>query len=170
MKDQGLVLVDGANLYKTMRRLKWDLDWAKVLKWHREDGLFRLYYFTAIKDRTEGEDSLAPTFDWMDYHGITMVTKPVKVFNDSSGTTYKGNMDVEIVICALELIDVYDWIVLYTGDGDFKPLVTYLKSKGKFVTIVSSTETTPSSVSDDLRREADQFLELMNLKEKLSRI
>jgi uncharacterized LabA/DUF88 family protein len=108
--------------------------------------------------------------DWLDYNGYTMVTKPTKEFIDAAGRKkIKGNMDIELAVDAMELADHLDHIVLFSGDGDFRSLVEALQHKGKRVSVVSTLATNPPMVADELRRQADQFIDLANLQEEIGR-
>jgi uncharacterized LabA/DUF88 family protein len=99
-----------------------------------------------------------------------MVTKPTKEFVDATGRRkIKGNMDIELAVDAMELSDYLDHIVLFSGDGDFRSLVEALQHKGKRVSVVSTLSTNPPMVADELRRQADQFIDLANLQEEIGR-
>jgi uncharacterized LabA/DUF88 family protein len=69
----------------------------------------------------------------------------------------------------MELSEYLDHIVLFSGDGDFRSLVEALQHKGKRVSVVSTLATTPPMVADELRRQADQFIDLANLHEEIGR-
>jgi uncharacterized LabA/DUF88 family protein len=99
-----------------------------------------------------------------------MVTKPTKEFTDASGRRkIKGNMDIELAVDAMRLADSLDHIVLFSGDGDFRGLVAALQQKGKRVSVVSTLQTQPSMVADELRRQADQFVDLADLEALICR-
>jgi uncharacterized LabA/DUF88 family protein len=108
--------------------------------------------------------------DWLDYNGYTMVTKPTKEYTDASGRRkIKGNMDIELTVDAMELADHLDHIVLFSGDGDFRSLVAALQQKGKRVSVVSTLQTQPPMVADELRRQADQFIDIAELEKDICR-
>jgi uncharacterized LabA/DUF88 family protein len=99
-----------------------------------------------------------------------MVTKPAKEFTDSTGRRkVKGNMDIELTVDAMEIAQFVDHIVLFSGDGDFKPLVEALQRRGVRVSIVSTIRSQPPMIADDLRRQADNFIELDDLREVIGR-
>ena len=118
------VFIDGANLYATSRGLGADIDYKRLLKEFQSRGnLLRAFYYTALIEDQE-YSSIRPLLDWLDYNGYTVVTKNVKEFIDSSGRRkVKGNMDIELAVDAMELASHVDHIVLFSGDGDFRPLV-----------------------------------------------
>jgi uncharacterized LabA/DUF88 family protein len=164
------LFIDGANLYATSRALGFDIDYRKLLKSFQERGHFiRAYYYTALIEDQE-YSSIRPLIDWLDYNGYKVVTKPAKEFTDSAGRRkIKGNMDIELTIDALELSDVVEHYVIFSGDGDFRTLVEALQRRGRKVSIVSTIASQPPMISDDLRRQADSFIDLMSLKAEIGR-
>jgi uncharacterized LabA/DUF88 family protein len=108
--------------------------------------------------------------DWLDYNGYRVVTKPTKEFVDSAGRRkVKGNMDIELAIDALELAPYIDHMILFSGDGDFRSLIEALQRRGVRVTVVSTIATQPPMVADELRRQADEFLDITQLIAKIGR-
>jgi uncharacterized LabA/DUF88 family protein len=164
------VFIDGANLYATSRGLGVDIDYKRLLKEFQSRGnLLRAFYYTALIEDQE-YSSIRPLLDWLDYNGYTVVTKPVKEFTDSTGRRkVKGNMDIELAVDAMELANHVDHIVLFSGDGDFRPLVEAIQRRGVRVTVVSTISTQPPMVADELRRQADVFLDLAELMPKIGR-
>ena len=129
----------------------------------------RAYYYTALVEDQE-YSSIRPLIDWLDYNGYKVVTKPAKEFTDSTGRRkIKGNMDIELTVDALELAEYVDHYVIFSGDGDFRTLVEALQRRGRKVSIVSTMASQPPMISDDLRRQADNFIDLMSLKGELGR-
>ncbi len=164
------IFVDGANLYATAKALGFDVDYKKLLNLFRVKGqLVRALYYTALAEDQE-YSSIRPLVDWLDYNGFTMVTKPTKEFTDSLGRRkIKGNMDIELTVDAMRMADVVDHIVLFTGDGDFRALVAALQLKGKRVSVISTLQTQPAMVADELRRQADQFIDIADLEGSICR-
>jgi uncharacterized LabA/DUF88 family protein len=164
------LFIDGANLYATAKALGFDIDYKRLLLHFRGQGqLVRALYYTALVEDQE-YSSIRPLIDWLDYNGYTMVTKPTKEFTDATGRRkLKGNMDIELAVDAMELSEHLDHIVLFSGDGDFRSLVEALQHKGKRVSVVSTLTTTPPMVADELRRQADQFIDLAFLQEEIGR-
>ncbi|HCI46878.1 MAG TPA: NYN domain-containing protein [Rhodospirillaceae bacterium] len=164
------MFIDGANLYHAARNLDFDIDYKSLLRWATERGrLIRAYYYTAI-DEDQEYSPLKPLVDWLDYNGYTMVTKPPKEFTDSTGRRKtRSNMDVELAVDVMELAPYLDHVMLFSGDGDFHPLVEAIQRKGIRVTVVSTTKTSPPMVSDELRRTADNFFDLSDLAKQFSR-
>jgi uncharacterized LabA/DUF88 family protein len=129
----------------------------------------RAFYYTAVIEDQEFS-SIRPLLDWLDYNGFTVVTKPTKEFIDANGhRKVKGNMDVELAVNAMELADLVDHIVLFSGDGNFRSLVEAVQRRGVRVTVVSTISSQPPIVADELRRQADKFTDLLELQSKLGR-
>ena len=168
--DRLAVFIDGANLYSAARSLQLELDFKRMNDWFAARArLVRTYYYTAI---IEGEEfsPVRPLVDWLDYNGFTVVTKPVKRFTDAEGRTRnKGNMDIEIAVDMLGLADRLDHAVLFSGDGDFRPLVEAMQRQGVRVSVVSTIRSQPPMIADELRRQADNFIELDALREVIGR-
>lgn len=164
------LFIDGANLYATSKSLGFDVDYKRLLALFRQKGhLVRALYYTALSEDQE-YSSIRPLIDWLDYNGFTMVTKPTKEFTDSSGRRkVKGNMDIELAVDAMRLAESLDHIVLFSGDGDFRGLVAALQQRGKRVSVVSTLQTQPAMVADELRRQADQFIDLADLEQTIGR-
>jgi uncharacterized LabA/DUF88 family protein len=164
------LFIDGANLYATTKGLGFDIDYKRLLKEFQSRGyLMRAFYYTALIEDQE-YSSIRPLLDWLDYNGYTVVTKPVKEFTDSTGRRkIKGNMDIELAVEAMELAPHLDHMVLFSGDGDFRPLVEAVQRRGVRVTVVSTISTQPPMIADELRRQADVFLDLVELMPKVGR-
>src|SRR3974377_1454738 len=164
------LFIDGANLYATAKALSFDIDYKRLLTLFRGKGLLLIaLYYTALAEEQE-YSSIRPLIDWLDYNGYSMVTKPTKEFTDASGRRkIKGNMDIELAVDAMELADHLDHIVLFSGDGDFRTLVEALQHKGKRVSVVSTLTTQHPMVADELRRQADQFIDLSDLQKDICR-
>ena len=164
------IFIDGANLYSAARALGFDIDFKRLRTEFAGKGrLIRAFYYTAMFDDQE-YSPLRPLVDWLDYNGFTMVTKPTKEYTDASGRRkIKGNMDIELAIDVMEMASHVDHIVLFSGDGDFRRLVEAVQRKGVRVTVVSTLRSQPPMVSDDLRRQADIFIELQDLQPLIQR-
>jgi len=164
------LFIDGANLYATAKSLGFDIDFKRLLTLFQSKGrLARALYYTALVEDQE-YSSIRPLIDWLGYNGFTVVTKPAKEFTDASGRRkVKGNMDIELAVQAMQLAPSLDHIVLFSGDGDFRSLVAALQQMGKRVSVVSTLQTQPPMVADELRRQADQFVDLAELENEVAR-
>ena len=165
------VFIDGANLYAAAKNLEFDIDYKRLLGWiSSQSRLVRAFYYTALVEDQE-YSPLRPLVDWLDYNGYTMVTKPAKEFTDTAGRRkIKGNMDIELAIDMMDLAEHVDHIVLFSGDGDFRRLVESVQRKGVRVTVVSTIRTQPPMVADELRRQADQFIDLIDMSNFIERM
>lgn len=164
------IFIDGSNLYAAAKALEIDIDYKRLLGWSSARGrLVRSFYYTALVEDQE-YSPLRPLVDWLDYNGYSMVTKPAKEFTDQFGRKkIKGNMDIELAIDMMEMAEKVDHIMLFSGDGDFRRLIEAVQRKGVRVTVVSSVKTSPPMVADDLRRQADHFLDLDILADYIMR-
>jgi uncharacterized LabA/DUF88 family protein len=164
------VFIDGPNLYATSKALGFDIDYKRLLTEFQARGtLVRAFYYTAIIEDQE-YSSIRPLVDWLDYNGYTVVTKATREFIDAAGRRkVKGNMDVELAVDAMELARHIDEMVLFSGDGDFRSLVKAVQRHGVRVAVVSSIAVQPPLVADDLRRQADVFIELKELQQRIGR-
>ncbi len=164
------LFIDGANLYQAARALGFDIDYRRLLTNFSTDcRLLRAYYYTALLDEQE-YSPIRPLVDWLEYNGYTMVTKPLKEYAQPLGRRkFKGNMDVEITVDAMEVSAHVDHVVLFSGDGDFRRLIEALQRRGIRVTVVSTIRTQPPMVADELRRQADFFLDLAELRPAIER-
>jgi uncharacterized LabA/DUF88 family protein len=160
------ILIDGANLFTAAKLLGFEVDYKRLLHEFRSRGsLLRAFYYTAVFEDGE-HPSLQPLMDWLAYNGFTVVTKPGKEFVDhTGGRKIKGNIKVELAIDAMEIAPHIDHMVLFSGDGDFRSLVKAVQRRGVRVTVVSSMPT----VAQELRRQADEFVDIVDLKDKIGR-
>lgn len=168
--EKTALFIDGANLYATTKSLGFDIDYKRLLKEFQSRGnLLRAFYYTALIEDQE-YSSIRPLLDWLDYNGYTVVTKAAKEFTDAMGRRkIKGNMDLELAVDVMELSDHLDHVVLFSGDGDFRPLVESVQRKGVRVTVISTISTQPPMIADELRRQADVFIDLAELSQKIGR-
>src|ERR1700716_4220326 len=165
------LFIDGANLYSAARGLAFDIDYKRLLDLFRSKGrLIRAFYYTALIEDQE-YSPIRPLVDWLDYNGYTMVTKPTKEYTDAAGRRkIKGNMDIELAIDVMEMAQYLDHIVLFSGEGDFRRLAEAVQRKGVRFTIVSTIRSAPPMVADELRRQADNFVELQDLSQSIMRV
>ena len=164
------LFIDGANLYATTKTLGFDVDYKRLLKEFQGRGnLLRAFYYTAIVEDQE-YSSVRPLIDWLGYNGYSVVTKASKEFIDAGGRRkIKGSMDIELTVDAMELAAHIDQMVLFSGDGDFRSMVQAVQRRGVRVTVISTVSSHPPMIADELRRQADVFIDLMELKVKVAR-
>ena len=170
-RDERLaLLIDGANLYSSAKALGFDIDYKLLRQEFVNRGkLLRAIYYTALVENDD-YSPIRPLADWLNYNGFTMVSKAAKEFTDSQGhKKIKGNMDVEITVDALELAPHVDHIVLFSGDGDFRPMIESVQRQGVRVSVVSTIRSQPPMIADELRRQCDNFIDLDDLRDAIGR-
>ena len=168
--DRIALFIDGANLYSASKGLGFDIDYKKLLAEFRTRGvLVRAYYYTALVE-DQDYSPIRPLVDWLDYNGFSLVTKSAREYTDSQGRKrWRGDMDIEIACDMLEMAGHVDHVVLFSGDGDFRRLVESVQRQGVRVTVVSTMKSQPPMASDDLRRQADSFVDLADLSSIIGR-
>jgi uncharacterized LabA/DUF88 family protein len=168
--DRIALFIDGSNLYSAAKSLGFDVDYRKLLEEFRRRGvLIRAYYYTALAEDEE-YSPIRPLVDWLDYNGYRLVTKAARQYTDSQGRKrWRGDMDVEIAVDMMEMSASADHMVLFSGDGDFQALVAAVQRRGARVTVVSTLKSQPPMASDDLRRQADEFVDLADLADIIGR-
>ena len=168
--DRLALFIDGANLYSAAKGLGFDIDYRKLLEEFRKRSvLVRAYYYTALVENEE-YSPIRPLVDWLDYNGYRLVTKAAREYTDSQGRKrWRGDMDVEIAVDMMEMADRIDHAVLFSGDGDFRRCVEAVQRRGVRVSVVSTIRSQPPMIADELRRQADQFLDLVSLQPLIAR-
>ena len=170
-KDERIaIFIDGPNLHATAKKLEMDVDYKRLLTHFAQTArLVRASYFTAIHENEEFQP-LRPLLDFMHYNGWNVVTKPAREFTTPDGTRKsKGNMTVELTVDAITLAPHIDHAILFSGDRDFCAMVAHLQTQGTRVSVASSVKTSPSFIADELRRSADAFIELDDLRDIIGR-
>lgn len=169
-EERMAMFIDGANLYAASRGLGFDIDYKRLLElFAGRARLVRAFYYTALVENEE-YSPIRPLVDWLDYNGYAMVTKPTKEYTDAFGRRkIKGNMDIELAIDVMEMSENVDHIMIFSGDGDFRRLVEAVQRRGKRVSVVSTMRSSPPMVADELRRQADNFIELADLMPHIAR-
>ncbi|MEQ9315109.1 MAG: NYN domain-containing protein [Henriciella sp.] len=170
-KDERLALfIDGAALYSSARALGLEIDFRKLLTEFTDRGrLLRANYYTTIVESDE-YSPVRPLVDWLAYNGFNVISKPAKEYTDRDGKRrFRGNMNVEISVDVVEAASHVDHIVLFSGDGDFRHAVEVAKRKGARVSVVASVKSQPPTIADELRREADVFIDLADMSRLFAR-
>ena len=169
LKNRIAIFIDGANLYSAAKALGFDIDFKRLLSEFQNRGtLLRAFYYTTKFPNSES--SVRPLVDWLDYNGYSVVTKTAQEVTDIGGRrTLRGNVAVELAVNAMELARYLEQVFLFSGDGCLRALVEALQSRGVHVTVVSTLSSQPPMIADELRRQADSFLELLDLQPKIGR-
>jgi len=158
------IFIDGPNLSLTLKLLRAEIDYRRILQYFGMRGrVVRAYYFSVI-DPEPHFQNIQPLIDWLDYNGFSVVTKAGRETTDPSGRRkLVGRTDVELTIAALEMADHIDQMVLFSGSADYRATLRAVQRKGVRTTVVSTLITNPSVVADELRRQADEFLDIATL-------
>jgi len=145
------VLIDVQNLYHSARNLyQAKVNFGEILKTAISGRKFIRAFAYVVRTKT-GEEK--PFFEALTKLGIETRVKDLQEFY---GGMKKADWDVGIVIDAIRTATSLDVIVLCSGDGDFTPLVEYLKNQGKRVEILAFGKTTSSK----LKETSDEFIDL----------
>ncbi|MGR4000672.1 MAG: NYN domain-containing protein [Alphaproteobacteria bacterium] len=165
------LFIDGVNSHITARELGFDIDFRKLHGLFSGQGrLIRCFYYTTIHE-DQNFMPLKPLIDWLDYNGYTMTTRTVRDYGGEQGgrAPKRYSMDVDLAVDMMEIAPHLDHIVLFSGAGGFRRLVEAVQRRGIRVTVVSTVATQPPMIADDLRRQADNFLDLSRIRGKIAR-
>ena len=164
------LFIDGANLAAATRMLDFEVDYKRLLeKFKNQGNLLRTSYYTAVLDDVT-YSSVCPLIDWLNYNGYTVVTGAAKDDTDSDGRRrVSGNMDVQLSVDAWEIARHVDQAVIFSGNGNLRYLVAAIQRRGVHVTVVSTIATRSPVIADELRRQADVFIDLMDIKAQICR-
>lgn len=163
------LFIDGANLSAASKSLGIDLDFKRIRAYFSANSkLVRAFYYTALLG-LDDHNPLKPLVDFLDYNGYQLVTKSAKVYEVDGERRIKGNLDIEMTVDMLECANHLDHLVLFTGDGDFRRAVEAVQRRGKHVTVVSTIRSRPAIMADELRRQADHFVDLEDLRDVFGR-
>lgn len=168
--DRLALFIDGPNLHASAKALGFDIDFKRLLEEFRKRGLLtRAYYYTTLVEDQE-YSPIRPLVDWLDYNGFSLVTKPAKEYVDREGRKrFRGDMHIELAVDMMELAPRLDHAVLFSGDSDFAPAIAAIQRKGVRATVVSTIKSQPPMAGDELRRQADSFVDLADLSDIIGR-
>ena len=164
------LFIDGANLYAAARNLGFDIDYRRLRDWFRgKSRLVRAYYYTVLIEDQE-YSPIRPLVDWLDYNGYSLVTKPAREYTDHAGRRrIRSSIDVELTVDMIEMADRLDHAVLFSGDGSYRRAIEAVQARGTRVTVVGTVRTSPPMAADELRRQADNFVDLVQLRADIER-
>lgn len=169
-RERVAVFIDGSELRATMTGMDIDVDFKKLRDYFQQScQLVRAVFYFIERDADDA--SLHPLSDWLDYNGYTTVA--CSGLDDGGDQTVrrrnKNFLNVRLTVDALEISPAVDHIVIFSGDSVLGPLVDALKWRGRRVSIISTLLLKPPMVADDLRRRADQFIDLADIAPALAR-
>jgi uncharacterized LabA/DUF88 family protein len=162
--EKTIVFIDGPDLHGIARSTGIDIDFKKLKTFFQErTHLVRAFYYTTVAVQDQ-QSTIKPLVDWLDYNGFTLVTKQARVRVAPDGRQHLNtNMRVELAVDAFDYAQTADHVVLFSSDSAYCHLVAALQRHGKRVTIVSTLSNHGATVADELRRQADQFIDLADL-------
>jgi uncharacterized LabA/DUF88 family protein len=168
--EKTIVFIDGPDLHGIARSTGVDIDFKKLKSFFQDrTHLVRAFYYTTVVVQDQ-HATIKPLVDWLEYNGFTLVTKPAKVRIAPDGRQHMNtNMRVELAVDALEFSQTADHVVLFSSDSAYCHLVATLQRRGKRVSIVSTLANNGTAVADDLRRQADQFIDLVDIAPSIRR-
>ena len=160
------IFIDVQNLYHSAKNLYQSrINYQELMKsLVGERKLIRALGYV-VKSESQNEDLTgeASFFDALLKAGIDLRMKDLQVY---PGGMKKADWDVGMAIDAIRMADSLDVVILVTGDGDFVPLVEYLKwGKGKLVEVAGFGRTTSSK----LRESTDLYIDLKEIPRILLR-
>lgn len=147
-KERIAIFVDSQNLYYSARMgYAAKVNYEKLLKLITENrNLIKAYAY--IVQAPDGD--VKPFATSLERIGYIVKIKDVRTRSDGSA---KANWDMGMALDILGILDRVDTIILASGDGDFVPLVDFIKTKNKRVEIFAFAENT----AYDLKEKADKF-------------
>lgn len=168
------VFIDASNLWATQKAKGKMFDFEKLkalLKSKYKATSIDIFYYSAYPAEGTRDYNLDAKHKFFTYlkKGLNFTVrkkelKRITVHTDNGDAIEeKGNMDVEMVIDALNFISKYDVAIFFSGDSDFLALVNYLKQKGKKVYIYSSR----NNISQELRTGGDGYIDILTIKEDI---
>ena len=165
------LFIDGANLYATTKTLGFDIDYKRLLKEFQSRGyLVRAFYYTALIEDQE-YSSIRPLIDWLDYNGYRVVTKPTKEFVDfdrpAQGQGQHGHRARDRRARARALSST-TWCCSRATAISARSS-RRCSAAACACSVVSTISTQPPMVADELRRQADEFMDLAHLIPKIGR-
>jgi uncharacterized protein (TIGR00288 family) len=145
------VLIDAQNMYHSAKNLYGArVNFKEVLKTAVAGRRLVRAIAYVIKTETGEEKTF---FEALAKSGIETKVKDLQIFY---GGLKKADWDVGITVDAVKLAPQLDALVLVTGDGDFLPLVEYLKGQGRQIEVIAFAK----SASTKLAEVADDFIDL----------
>lgn len=164
------LFIDGAHLYGASRNLGFDVDYKNLLGFFRRQArLVRASYYTSLLENDD-YSPLRPLVDWLGYNGYAVITKPAREFTDAAGRRrVRGDISVEMTVDVLSLAPRLDHAVIFAGDGDLRRMVEGAQQLGLRISVLSTIRTQPGMIADELRRQADQFIDLADIAPDITR-
>ena len=157
------IFIEGTDLEEAAHALGGAIDFRKLREIFSDRGeLLRASYYALTLDGSYF--SGRPLLDWLVYNGFTVRERAAPDTPGQRASQHaRGALAMELAIDVLDLAPHVGTVILFTGGGQFVPLLDSLKRRGPRVVIVSTIKTKPALISPDLRRMADEFVDLADL-------
>lgn len=159
------IFVDGNNMFYAQQKNGWFFDPRRVLAYFDDEQteLTNAFWYTGIKDPQDQRgfrDALISL-------GYTVRTKILKEYYDDNSGRYsqKANLDIEIVIDMFNTVELYDRVILFSGDGDFERAIELLRSKSTHITVIS----TEGMIARELRNVTDRYIDLNSIRKHIEK-
>lgn len=159
------LFIDGNNLYFVQRKLKWNIDFEKLLNYFKgNENFYNAFYYSGYDTTDQNQENFLKALTLI---GYTVRKKPLKTISSlDNEEKQKSNMDVEITLDLVVTSNHYDEAYLFSGDSDFESVIEYLRMIGKEVVVVS----TLGHIAIELRNAADRYVDLADLREYLEKV
>lgn len=170
LHERVVVFIDGFELYRATRALDLHIDFKRMRSFFAgKCKLIRMNYYVLAHDH-EDHDPTRKIADWLSYNGYNVLTKRAKEYiNDDGKSRIKGNLNVAMAADSINLASRIDRAVIFAGDEDHVSTVQEMQRQGVIVTVVSSRQSEHRLISEELRRQADQFVDLEDLRDDFER-
>ncbi|MHC1716386.1 MAG: NYN domain-containing protein [Candidatus Dojkabacteria bacterium] len=156
--DTVYAFIDSQNINLGVSSLKWKLDWGKFRLFLRNKySVKKAFLFIGFVE------SNSMLYRHLQEVGFILIFKNVLAIVKDDVTTYKGNVDAELVLHAMVESPNYDKAIVATGDGDFFCLIEYLEEKGKLEKVVTPNR----RYSSLLKKYSKYIVDLYTLRNKL---
>ncbi|MCR9113816.1 MAG: NYN domain-containing protein [Rhodobacteraceae bacterium] len=161
------VFIDAYALNRITQRLGIRMDFKKLRAAFAKRSKLSSIQFYAVYDSESEDNPFTKLIDWLEYNGYRVFRKNARVFNELDGTkSIKGTINTELSVDMVTMAKQVDHIVLIGSHVDYVHPVSVVKRQGTRVTVCSTLMADQFRTSDDLRREADNFLELLDWREE----
>lgn len=156
------LFIDAENLYFIQKGLGWEIDLAKVYAFFEERYyIYNAFYYTVVDPSSDGYIEKNQFLDTLSPIGYTIRKKIIKIIKAGDKIIKKGNLDIEIVLDMFNTKDLYQVVVLFSGDSDFERALELLRTYGKEIIVISSR----GFVAKELINAPDKYYDLQDLKE-----
>lgn len=157
------LFIDSISLRQAADVVQLRLDFKRLLALFRQRGrLMRAHYY-AVALPAAGAHPQKPLLDWLTFNGFSVVTHNCANVDEATNAL---SLAVDIAVDAMQLAQHLDHVVLVSQCRELQRLIEALKMMGKRVSVISTLRN--HAAPDELRRAADAFLDLHDLRPILS--